>query len=409
MLSGVSVDWGDGTVTHPSPTATSDTHIYRTTGYFESQVFTINLTATNSGGQTFATASETVNDRPATLTINNPSPNPANTGQTITLNFNASDLDGTVLATWIDWGDGSPPDLILNETSSSMCQRLNPSLHSDACTLAPGDLLFGQPTDPSTILNGSIMIFRPYPAAPSFLVAHRVIKIIPATGSIYNEITFWTEGDANAVPDAWDQAGGGIPGTQVVAVYQYTLPEPSAPSARSDTHTYSSVGDSQSKTFTIRVNATDNNGLVSFQTLSEVIIDMPPILTIKGLSPTPANSGQPVTISFSAADTDGTVSSLTVNWGDGSSTDILSASATSDTHSYSRAGSFTIVITARDNSGSTTHVSSLPVAVTAPPTPASPAPTILGLAPIEFYTLIGIIATIIVTAVFLSLRRSRKP
>src|SRR2546425_1827041 len=68
-LSGVSIDWGDGTITHPSTTATSDTHSFRTTGYSESQTFTINITAINSAGQGFATVFETVNDRPTTLTI----------------------------------------------------------------------------------------------------------------------------------------------------------------------------------------------------------------------------------------------------------------------------------------------------------------------------------------------------
>jgi hypothetical protein len=290
-----------------------------------------------------------------------------------------------------------------------MCQRLNPSLHSDACTLAPGNLLFGQPTNPSTIVNGSIIIFRPYPAAPNYLVAHRVIKIIPASNSNYNQITFWTEGDANGVPDGWDQPSGGIPGSQIVAIYQHTLPPPESPTARHDTHAYSSVGDSQSKIFTIRVNATDNNLLASSQTVFETVFDQPPVLNIINLSHVAAITGQIVIVSFSAIDSDGTVSSITVNWGDGSPPNLLAASTTSDTHSYNRAGSFTIVITAIDNSGSTSQVSTLPLTVTSPSAPASPAPRILGLVPIEFYTLIGIIATIIVAGTILAFRRVRTP
>jgi plastocyanin len=312
-LSGISVHWGDGTITHPSLSATSDTHTYRRTDYVESQVFTINVTATNSAGQAFATISETVKDRPTTLTITSLSPNPAKAGQTVALNFAASDPDGIVQATWIDWGDGSVQDLILNETSSSMCQRLDPSLQSNACTLAPGDLLFSQPADPTTIVNGTIIIFRPYSATPNYLVAHRVIKILPATGSMYNQITFWTAGDANRVPDAWDQISSGIPASQVVAVYQHILPPPLTPSARDGTHTYSSPG------------------------------------------------------------------------------------------------SYAITVTAMDDSGSSNRISSLPLAVTAPSSPTAPTPTILGLAPIEFYGVIGILATIVVTAMFLTLRRSRKP
>ena len=313
-LLGISVDWGDGTITHPSPTATSDTHSYPRIDYFASRIFTINVTATNSAGQAFATISETVNDRATALTITNLFPDPANTGQPVTLNFAASDPDGIVQATWVDWGDGSVRDLIFNETSGSMCQRLNPNMHTDSCTLAIGDLLFSQPENPATIVNGSIIIFRPYPAEPTYLVAHRVIKIIPATESIYNQITFWTEGDANAVPDAWNQANAGIPAGQVVTVYKNTLPSPESPSSRYDTHTYSTVG------------------------------------------------------------------------------------------------SYTIIITAADNSGSASHVTSSPLNVSSPlspPSAATQAPTILGLARIELYALVGLILIVITAAVLLSFREKK--
>src|SRR3989454_1354011 len=302
---------GDGTITHPSPTATSDTHSYPRIDYFASRIFTINVTATNTAGQAFATISETVNDRATALTITNLFPDPANTGQPVTLNFAASDPDGIVQATWVDWGDGSVRDLIFNETSGSMCQRLNPNMHTDSCTLAIGDLLFSQPENPATIVNGSIIIFRPYPAEPTYLVAHRVIKIIPATESVYSQITFWTEGDANAVPDAWDQANAGIPAGQVVAVYKYTLPSPESPSSRYDPSTYSTVR------------------------------------------------------------------------------------------------SYTIIITAADNSGSTNHVTSTPFNVSSPlspPSAATQAPTILGLARIELYALVGLILIVITAAVLLSFR-----
>ena len=404
-LTGLSIDWGDGTVTHPRITSTSDTHIYTMTRFTQSQTYTINVTATNSAGQTFATVIETVNDRATTLTITNLSPNPAKTGQSVDLNFTASDPDGTVEATWIDWGDGTLPDLILNETSSSMCQRLNPSLGLSSCTLAPGDLLFSQPADPASIINGSIIIFQPYPATPYYLVAHRVIRIIQASDSSYNQITFWTKGDANNVMDPWNQPNGGVPASQVVAVYRNSLPSPSPSSGRYDTHTYSSIADSLSKTFTIKVNATDNSGLASSQAQSETINDRPPVLNISTPSSSSTTIGQPITISFSSTDPDGAISSFTVNWGDGSSPDTLPASATSDTHSYNQAGSFKITVAATDNSGSTSAILSSPLTIAAPSTPASPAATILGLASTEFCILTGIIVAAIAAATFLVLKR----
>ena len=123
-------------------------------------------------------------------------------------------------------------------------------------------------------------------------------------------------------------------------------------SAISDTHVYSSTGNVMSQTFTITVTATNSAGPGSGMT-SETVNDLPPVVTIINVSPNPANTGQMVTATFTSIDSDGTVSTISVDWGDGSAPDALAASATSDTHIYAITGSFTITITATDNSGST--------------------------------------------------------
>jgi signal peptidase I len=115
---------------------------------------------------------------------------------------------------------------ILVVSSGSMCQRLNPDLHTNACTLEIGALIVIRGEGPSTITNGTIIIFRPYSSTPDYLVVHRVINIYPPIRSVYGQYTFWTEGDANGIADQWDQPNGGIPGSQVVGVYQYTIPIP---------------------------------------------------------------------------------------------------------------------------------------------------------------------------------------
>jgi signal peptidase I len=120
---------------------------------------------------------------------------------------------------------------VLVVSSGSMCQRLNPALHTSACTLEIGALIVIRGQDPATITNGTIIIFRPYPATPDYLVVHRVINIYQPSSSVYHQYTFWTEGDANGVADGWDQPGGGIPGSQVVGVYQATIPIPYVGSA----------------------------------------------------------------------------------------------------------------------------------------------------------------------------------
>ena len=176
---------------------------------------------------------------------------------------------------------------------------------------------------------------------------------------------------------------------------------------KSDTHTYTTTGNHGSQMFTINVTATNSAGQ-AFLTVPETVLDQPPVLTINKLSPVRADTGQMVTISFSANDPDGTLSSLTVNWGDGSAPDTLSPTATSDTHSYTGAGSYTINLTATDNSGSTTHVSSSLLVVILPSSPAAQAPTILGLAPTEFYGALATILIIITTGAFLAFRQTRK-
>jgi plastocyanin len=119
-ISDIAVDWGDGTITHPSLTATSDTHVYLTTEYDEPQTsFTINVTATNANGVGFATASEVVNDRPPTVTIISLTPKSTTTGATVTLLFSASDPDGTVQLITVGWGDGTISTLAGRATSST--------------------------------------------------------------------------------------------------------------------------------------------------------------------------------------------------------------------------------------------------------------------------------------------------
>jgi hypothetical protein len=127
-----------------------------------------------------------------------------------------------------------------------------------------------------------------------------------------------------------------------------------------------------SQTFTITVTATNSAG-PGQATTTETVNDRPPVVTITNVSPNPANTGQLVTATFASTDPDGTIASISVNWGDSTTPDTLSGSATSDTHTYASSGSFTITVTATDNSGSTglatatetvTPVTTIPVNLT---------------------------------------------
>jgi len=119
---------------------------------------------------------------------------------------------------------------ILVVSSSSMCQSDHPELHSTACTLAVGALIVIRGEDPSTISNGTIIIFRPFLSTPDYLVVHRVAKIVPANSSPDGQYDFFTRGDANPYAvggyDSWSGPSGSVPGSQIVGVYQFTIPIP---------------------------------------------------------------------------------------------------------------------------------------------------------------------------------------
>src|SRR5205807_836925 len=142
-----------------------------------------------------------------------------------------------------------------------------------------------------------------------------------------------------------------------------------AGTSTSDMHIYASTGNAKSQTFTITVTATDNSGSTGQALVSVTVNDRPPITTVTGVSPNPALAGQPVSVSFSTSDPDGTVSSIIVNWGDGSPSDSLAGTAASDTHTYASGGNFIISVTATDNSGSS-RTGTITESVNAPLAPA---------------------------------------
>jgi len=122
---------------------------------------------------------------------------------------------------------------VLVVSSGSMCPVNN-------CVLPIGALIVIKGQDPRTILSGpppsgNIIVFHVPSEGPDFLVVHRVIQIIVANQS-QNGYFFITRGDANSANDSWDTPGpgnpwpnnpyGGVPASQLVGVYQYTIPIP---------------------------------------------------------------------------------------------------------------------------------------------------------------------------------------
>lgn len=117
---------------------------------------------------------------------------------------------------------------VLVVSSPSMCPPTN-------CVLPVGALIVIRGQDPRTIIAGppplgTIIVFRPNTDQPDYLVVHRVVDVRgnQTVGGPY----FVTEGDNNhGALDQWDYPTsanpyGGVPASNVVGVYQYTIPIP---------------------------------------------------------------------------------------------------------------------------------------------------------------------------------------
>jgi len=242
---------------------------------------------------------------PPTLSVKSLGPNPATPGQLVSLNFTVSDPNGGITATWVDWGDGSAPDLMYNMTSGSMCQHLtNPSI--DQCSIPPGSLLtFAQP-DLSKIVptcaggnytctsppNGTIIAFRPrtpFSNDPLFIIVHRVVA---ETGTGLDSV-FYTRGDANSGScycpssnDPWNSARG-LPASQVIGIYKSTVVPPGGPTVRHYTHSYTASSDSTSLTYVIRITASDTYDQSSSAAIAETVETLRSSVpaTILGMAP----------------------------------------------------------------------------------------------------------------------------
>jgi PKD repeat protein len=113
-------------------------------------------------------------------------------------------------------------------------------------------------------------------------------------------------------------------------------------SATSGSHTYTTPGN-----YTITAMVTDNLGAST--TASQAIAIVANKAPVAMLSVTPATGTTPVVVTASTAgsqDSDGSIASTTINWGDGTAT----ASA-SGSHTYSTAGNYTVTATVTDNLG----------------------------------------------------------
>src|SRR5256712_690192 len=304
-------NFGDGNTT----TVAANTIFHTYTVASGSVTFPVTLTVTDNLGATGqATGSVMVSSGLAkpVVTVNAPTPNPANEGATVTVT--ASD-DEAISKTCVNFGD-----------SSSSCTAPFTHTYSTGGAASKAFTITANATDAAGKTGSATTSITINDLAPTVTVS------APASANEGSPVTVTvTASDDEAISKTCVNFG-----------------DSSSSCTAPFTHTYS-TGGAASKAFTITANATDAAGLTSSATTSITINDLAPTVTVS--APASANEGSPVTVTVTASD-DEAISKTCVNFGDSSS------SCTAPfTHTYSTGGAaskaFTITANATDAAGLT--------------------------------------------------------
>jgi len=382
------VNFGDGTppvnVANGQPTA----HVYSAAG-----TFTVTVTATDNLNLT-GTATQTV-----TVSINQPpvcsnfsvAPLSGLAPLTVTANGTCSDPDGDILVTTLNFGDGTSPQsgstgghtyaaagtftvtLTATDAANNVATATKTvtvgSTTAPTCTLAvapasgPAPLAVtatgacsGTNTIASTTLNfgdGTIANAssgtHTYAQAGVFTVTVTATDTFGLSGSATKTVTVGsnvaptctlTVAPVSGPAPLAVTATGACNGTNTIATTTLNFGDGTIANASSGTHTYAQAG-----VFTVTVTATDTFGLSGSATKTVTVgSNLAPACT---LTVTPLAGQVPLAITATGNCT-GTnpIATTLLDFGDGTT-----ANASSGTHTYSQAGTFTVKITATDSFG----------------------------------------------------------
>ena len=222
--------WSFGDTTSGSGSVVS--HSYTTSG-----TYTVTLTVADNGGYTGSTSSSiTITDRPPTVS-STPSPTTSSPGQTVTLTINASDPDGTISTTRVDWGDGTIDNLSA-VTSDSHTYVLTGSTTSYTFTIT----VTVTDNSGSTASTNSQVTVTDNPPALSITSS----PTTPTAGQIVTLSIIASDPDGAITSTVIDWGDGKIDTLNYAAT--------------TDSHAYNSTGSASTKTYTVTVKATDNRG-----------------------------------------------------------------------------------------------------------------------------------------------------
>ena len=337
------LDFGDGSsdsgLGTPPP---SDSHTYSAGSY----TATLTITDDQSASAT-ATVAVTANTNVPPTAVLTSSPSPATGKAPLHVTFNgsgSSDSDGSVVSWTLDFGDGSTVASGSGPPPSSTGHTYAVGSYTATLTVTDDD---GAPDSASVSVNAKANV------PPTAVLTS---SPSPATGKAPLHVTFNGSGssdsDGSVVSWTLDFGDGS------------TVASGSGPPPSSTGHTYA-VG-----SYTATLTVTDDDGAPDSASVSvNAKANVPPTAVLTS-SPSPATGKAPLNVTFNgsaSSDSDGSVVSWKLDFGDGST--VASGSGlppSSLPHTYA-AGTYTAVLTVTDDNGAS-DTDSVAVDANAPPT-----------------------------------------
>lgn len=368
------IDWGDGSASERAPASgyalpgalVSLQHAWSGAG-----AFTVSVTATDNdevpltGSALVVTQSVDLTNQVPVMDSLSCSPAPSGPGDPVTCTFQAGDDSSGVHYT-VDWGDGSgstrvPSAGTVSPGTSQGATHSFGSVASVVVSVTATDNAAAPATSSARNLVHEVI-------APNQAPAMEALSCAPADAEVGDQVqcSFHATDDSTGVQYSVDW-GDGTPTTQS-PTSGYAAPGSTIVAG----HTFASPG-----TYTIAVTATDSdpNPLSSAVLSVQQTIDPandPPLMHSLNCSPLPAAPQEPVTCTMRAND-DSEGVTYTVDWGDGSATELVPPAGTATpgvsmdaSHVYADVGTYIVSASATDTGGLTSGTLTIQVEIRAP-------------------------------------------